>query len=99
MKMHLYFLFKAIAKNVNGGIGSQATQIAMMSFARWSRTQFDFDTYENADDMTDAMSKAIYHGGHRSKIGQALIEANAWMFQQSEGQLQELQHDILRNIP
>ena len=57
----------------------------MMSFAGWTRTQFGFDKYNNADDIATAIGRSRYHGGHRSKIGQALTEANTWMFQQAEG--------------
>uniref|UniRef100_H2ZJ91 VWFA domain-containing protein n=1 Tax=Ciona savignyi TaxID=51511 RepID=H2ZJ91_CIOSA len=77
--------FKAVAQNVNGGIGDQSTQIAMMSFSRWSRLQFGFDQYETADEVVQGISATIFRGGYRSKIGNALLDANTWMFQQSQG--------------
>ena len=68
-------------------MGNKQSQIAMMSFAGWTRTQFGFDSYKSAKNIEIAIKKAIYHGGHRSKIGQAMIEASTWMFQQAAGLL------------
>lgn len=76
---------QAVVHQLRGGVDSEHAQFALMSFAGWTRAQFGFDDYNNADDLTAAIDRSKYHGGHRSKIGQALIEANTWMFQQSEG--------------
>ncbi|XP_039268027.2 uncharacterized protein LOC120343026 isoform X1 [Styela clava] len=77
--------FKAIARNIRGGIGSEETQLAMTSFARFSRTLFDFDDFDNAIDVVAAIDEAYFLGGYRSRIGDALEDANRWLFQQTGG--------------
>lgn len=57
----------------------------MTSFARYSRTIFQFDDADNVDDVVEAIDRSYYMGGYRSRIGSALIEADKWLFQQTAG--------------
>ena len=59
----------------------------MMTFARWSNPLFGFNMFTDLDEMEERMDSSIYKGGYRSKIGNALSDANTWMFQPSQGEL------------
>jgi len=70
---------------VKGGVGKQESQIAMMRFSRWSSTEFGFDRSHTTEGVVQAIDSTYFHGGYRSNIGQALSQANSWVFQQAAG--------------
>ena len=76
---------QSIARSMPSGIGPNGAQFAMMSFARYTRQQFGFDSHTDIESLTAAMDRSRFHGGYRSKIGSALTDASAWIFQQAEG--------------